>query len=265
MLSTRDQYEMYQFLPGHCSAMIFLTSVHDVDDDKERQKRIEKLMDKAIAFAVACQTSRGGWGYIGAKEGGDYDDTYSTATVLQALFAARKAGFTVPQKALDRGVAYLVKATNRDGGVIGSISGGAVPLGNDGVPISTASAAAGLLMTAGQRPTTLPSWVKNANATSAQQLRFLLAGGYYPMLQQLQMARMSFSLGELGHRKLDADVREADLVKWSTHRAVLFKTLKELQKKDGSWLDPNFGGTYATAIALVILQLDNEYLPAFAR
>src|SRR5262249_672092 len=151
------------------------------------------------------------------KDGNDYDDTQSTAIVLQALYAARKSGFAVPQKLIERGVGYLVKATNRDGGVIYSINGGTVPVGNDGQLISTASAAATLLMADGVRPTTLPGWVKNASATNAQQFQFFRDSGYYGMIHQLQMARIYFSLGEGGHRKLDPDMREADLARWPNY------------------------------------------------
>jgi hypothetical protein len=54
-------------------------------------------------------------------------------------------------------------------------------------------------------------------------------------------------------------------VKWSAYRAALFKELKDAQGKDGAWVDKTSGPTYPTALALVILQFDNEYLPAFSR
>ena len=41
--------------------------------------------------------------------------------------------------------------------------------------------------------------------------------------------------------------------------------VEDAQTADGSWADQNFGPAYATSLALVILQLDNDYVPAFSR
>jgi len=259
------QFEANQYVPRHANALLFLACVSDVDDNTDRAKRLTKLIDKGIAFAVECQTSRGGWGLVSAKDGSDYDDGTTTVTVLQALFAARKAGFAVPKDATDKAVQYLIKSTNRDGGIIYSIFGDAVPQGNDGYPLNTAGAAAGLLMSDGVRPPTLPMWIKSAHTPSLQQIGGVRTNGSSALFQQFQMGRAAFALGETGHAKLDPEVREADRVKWSAYRAKLFKAMKATQSKNGSWPDPYFGPVYSTAMALVILQLDNDYLPAFSR
>jgi len=162
-------------------------------------------------------------------------------------------------------VHYLVKATNRDGGVIYSLYGGNVPQGNDGQPLITAAAAAGLLMSDGVRPETLPRWVRSANTASLQQMRAIRNNGSFAMVQQYQMARACFALGESGHAKMEPGIRDSDLVKWSAYRANLFKAVKDAQGKDGNWPDIYLGPAYSTALALVILQLDNDYLPAFSR
>ena len=264
MLASNGTNETYQYVPSHANALLFLVCVHDVDDDPERARRIAPLIEKAVTFVVGCQTSRGGWGFISARDGNDYDDGYSTATVLQALFAARRAGFDVPKSATDKGVRYLVNSTNRDGGVIYSIYGGAVPRGNDGQPLHTAGAAAGLLMTDGARPEVLAKWVRNAHSSTAPQLRDLRNTSYV-LHMHYHMARAAYALGESGHARLEPDARGADLLKWSAYRATAFKAVKAAQGKDGGWADPSVGPTYSTALALVILQLDNGYLPAFSR
>jgi hypothetical protein len=257
--------ETYQYMTAHANAMLFLISVHDVDDDAERGKRIEKLIEKGIKFLEESRSSRGAWGYVSARAGNDYDDSQVTATVLQALFAARKAGFAIPKEMLDKPVRYLVKATHPEGGVIYSLYGGAVPALNIGQPHITATAVAAVLMSDGPRPETLSRWVKFANQTTAQQLRQIRGNDAFALLQQYQMARASFALGERGHRQLDPTPRDTELVKWSAYRAKLFKTVMESQAKNGSWPGPSFGPVYSTALALNILQLDNAYLPAFSR
>ncbi len=266
MLASNGQNEMYQYIPSHSQALLFLVCAYDADDDPERRTRIAKVLTKATAFLVEQQTARGGWGFVGSRPGNDYDDSQSTATVLQALLAVRKAGIKVPRKATDGAVQYLSKATNNEGGIIYSIFGGQVPRGNDGQPMISSMAAAGALMQDGSRPELLAKWVKYANGTNtAQQLQLLRTNGIYAIPHQHHLSRVAFALGENGHRKLDPDASEESLLRWSVHRARLFKVLKETQGKDGNWPDQNFGPVYSTALTLVILQLDNDYLPAFSR
>ena len=47
------------------------------------------------------------------------------------------------------------------------------------------------------------------------------------------------------------------------YREGLFKYLASTQEAAGNWADPYAGAPYNTAVALIILQLDNNYLPAF--
>lgn len=256
----------YQYLPNHGHALLFLACAYEADDDELRRARIAKLIEKGVAFAVGCQTSRGGFGYISARDGNNYDDGPSTVAVLQALMAARKAGFAVPRDAVRKATAYLVRATNRDGGVRYSLAPGAVAPGDtSGYVLVTTGAATALLMSDGPRPDELARWVQNAGSASAQETANIRSGGAYAMLQPFQMARAAFMLGERGHRKHDVGVTDDKLVRWSVYRDPLYKVLKATQNKDGSWPDPYTTAPYTTAMALVVLQLDNEYLPAFSR
>ena len=54
-------------------------------------------------------------------------------------------------------------------------------------------------------------------------------------------------------------------MRWSAYRALLFKAVKATQGKDGSWPDVYIGPAYSTALALMILQLDNDFVSAFSR
>lgn len=260
----RHPADVSQYIPGHANALFFLVCVADVDDDAERVKRVRVIVENGITFVAEGQTSRGGWGLVRVQDS-ENDDGIQTTAVLQALFAARKAGFAVPKTVTDKAVQYLTKATNREGGIIYSIYGGVTPQGNDGQPQITAAAAAGLLMFDGMRPEVLPRWIGNANTASLRLMAGVRNTGSYGLFQQYQMARACFALGERGHSKMDPELLEKDLVKWSVYRAKLFKEIKNAQSKDGSWPDIYFGPVYSTAMALVILQLDNDYLPAFSR
>ncbi len=266
LLASNSMNETYQYIQSHAHALLFLACAYDSDDDDDRRKRILKVLEKATTFLLERQHTSGGWGIVAATENGNYDDSQSTGVVLQALIAARKVGIRVPKTATDKAVRYLTRATNKEGGVVYSIANGMVPMGNDGQPMFSAMAAADVLMQDGGRPEQLAKWVNNANSTNTpQQLRFLRDGGVYAMLQQYQFARVAFALGENGHRKIDTETADQNLLRWSETRTKLFKALKDMQSKDGSWADANFGPSYSTAVALVILQLDNDYLPALSR
>jgi hypothetical protein len=85
------------------------------------------------------------------------------------------------------------------------------------------------------------------------------------MFTTYQTARVAFALGENGYKRLDPLARDSDLVRWSSYRPVAHDALKDQQLADGSWADTVNGPVYSASLALVILQLDNGYLPAFSR
>jgi hypothetical protein len=266
MLASNNDNERFQFVPTHANALLFLACAYDSDDDAERRARLEKLLAKATRFLIDQQTERGGWGFIGPRDGNSFDDSQNTVTALQALLAVRKAGVPVPRAATDKALQYLARATNRDGGIIYTNFNGQVPMGNDGQPGISAGAAAGTLTFDGPRPDQLAGWVRNTKLINGPaQPQFIRNGGAYVLLQQYQASRVAFALGESGHRRMDPKVPDNDQFRWSTHRAAVFAALKEIQAKDGSWSDYAFGPSYSSALALIILQLDNEYLPLFSR
>jgi hypothetical protein len=148
--------------------------------------------------------------------------------------------------------------------VIYSLNGGARPMGGDGQPTVSAIAAAGVIAADGYRPAELPMWVKFGNRDAAQQFQFLRSNGGV-VAHHFHVARAAYAVGENGHRQLKPDAEIDEPIRWSAHRSAVFKALKETQAKNGSWSNPSFGPESGTALALVILQLDNDYLPAFSR
>jgi hypothetical protein len=266
-IGSNGMNEMFMYVQTHAQALMFLASAYDVDDDPARRKRTAVVLAKAVTFLADIRTSRGAWGFVAAREGSDYDDAQSTALALQALATARKAGIDVPNELTDKGFAYLARATNAQGGVVYTLSGGVVPRGNDGQPGISAHAAAGALLL-DARPARFPQWVGNAAVAIIPQQYYASlkqGGGVYSLAMLIPMARVAYAVGDTGHKKLDPNVGAAAMLRWSAVRAPLFKTLKELQKKDGSWDEISFGPAYFTAQALIVLQLENEMLPAFAR
>lgn len=262
-----DDFETQWAAGVHADALLFLASAYDADDAGPRRTRLRTLVAAAVAHAVKGQTDRGAWG--DARGGGEADDTQLTAGVLHALAAARAAGVEVPAAVFERAARYYAAATTTEGGVTYSLSavrpGGArADVTN---PVSTALAAASFL-TAPRRPPELRRWVAAAERTMPAVPGSSRPGGFTSsvafMLQSLAFARVAHALGDDGYRSLVPGA-SGGVMRWSAHRERLFPCVRGAQSPDGSWADASFGPARATALALIILQLDNDYLPAFSR
>lgn len=258
----KHESEINWDINGHASAALFLICAYDVDDDEPRRERLAKLIRKALAYLVDAQTERGGWGYTITDK--NYDDSDATTAVLRTLFAARKVGFDVPRRTTERGVQYLVKATGRNGVLAYNEVSVDINGETPADPTRTAGAASALLMFDGNRPDVLTRWVKSAKETASPVMQNL-ATNPIAQYQQYNMARTAYGLGEDGHRRIDPAAKGADLMTWSGYKSAAFKPLRDAQEKDGGWQEVFFGRAHTTASALIILQLDNGYLPAFSR
>src|SRR5262249_52997180 len=122
--------------------MLFLASVYGEEEDTDRRKKLEKILTKGVEFTGKAQTSRGGWGYLTAADGGDFDEGSVTITQLQALRAARNAGIVVPKSILDTAVKHLKASTTERGGVIYSLFQTPTPVvGSERLPLTAAAIA----------------------------------------------------------------------------------------------------------------------------
>src|SRR5581483_7342070 len=94
----RNPIESSHYVHGHGYAMLFLAQVYGEEEDRDRRRKLEKILTKAVEFSGNAQTKQGGWGYVSAKDSGDADEGSTTITQLQGLRAARNAGIVVPKK-----------------------------------------------------------------------------------------------------------------------------------------------------------------------
>jgi hypothetical protein len=252
LLSSNHRTEINQPIGTHAQALLFLVSAYDVDDDPARREQLGKLLAKAITYAANQQTARGGWGQLMGRA----EDFGSTVAMFQALIAARKAGFEVPAKVVERATGYLVIAANTVGEIV-------LQIGDDTPPSGlrlTAGAASALFMHDGHRPPAFAYWVKNIQTVPVRP--WPARANATTMATHLYMARVAHALGENGHRQYAAAKNE---LKWSTYRETVFRSIKAAQSADGSWVETVPGPVYGSAVALIILQMENDYIPAFAR
>jgi hypothetical protein len=226
---------------GHGYSMMFLSQVLGEEDDVERRQELIKVLTKAVQFTGEAQTDAGGWGYVSAKDGSNFDEGSTTITQVQGLRGCRNAGIPVPDKIIDKAVEYIRKCTLPDGGVQYSSQGGG------GRPAITA-AAISCLFNAGEYdseyvPKLLDYCKKNLSNIQNEGFGHWHYAHYY-------YAQVCY--------------REGDKI-WTDYRGKLFPRLVSEASPDGSWSQGYIGTVYTTAVNLTILQLEQNALPIYQR
>jgi hypothetical protein len=248
------------YLYGHGFSMLFLSQVYGEEEDAERRAKLEDILNRAVVFTESARTSRGGWGYVSAKDGNDFDEGSVTITQVQALRAARNAGIVVPKKLIDETHDYLRKCTTARGGMIYSLQSG----GGSERPTITVAAIASMFSTGEYTSPLAKQWLKFVqplvpiNSVGADQFGHSEYTHYY-------YAQVAYTLGEDGYAKMFPDSRPEERLTWSKYRKEFFEFLARKQNKDGSWTGTPIGQVYTTCCYLTILQLDNGTLPIYQR
>jgi hypothetical protein len=249
--------EAGRYMYGHGFALLFLSCVYGEEDEGDRRRKLEDVLTRAVQFSGKAQTTRGGWGYISAADGSDFDEGSVTITQVQAVRAARNAGISVPKEIIDKAIKYLKDSTGSDGGVIYSLAGGG---GGSGRPALTAAAIA-CGFSAGEYDSPLVAgWFKFCN----QQIP-LGSGGRmgHDEYTHYYYAQALYVLGDEGWAKMFP--KDRDGLTWSKYRKNTFDNLVRSQGADGGWTGGMIGPVFITATHLTILQLDNAALPIYQR
>jgi hypothetical protein len=234
---------------GHGFSTLFLAMAYGTEKDADQEKRLKKVLDKAVKVIESSQSAKGGWYYTPSSRN---DEGSVTVTQLQALRACRNAGIKVDKKVIDKSAKYLKLCQNGDGGISYSASS----RGSSRPAISAAAIAcfysAGIYdrETGGkgmeaQMVEKLLKYVKNHVSVER-------GGGYsgYYFYTHLYMSQAMYMRG--GNE-------------WKRYYPAMARHLKQIQSPDGSWNGDNIGTTYGTAIATMILQLPYGYLPIVQR
>jgi hypothetical protein len=257
LLGDPNHPEAGHYLFGHGYALLFLATVYGQDEDGDRRRQLEKVLTKAVEFTVKAQTSRGGWGYVSASHGGNFDESASTIVQLQSLRAARNAGIAVPKKVID--IDYLRKATTPGGSFMYSLS-----QPDQGERPALTAAALACMFTAGEYDSDLArKWIKLCQQTiPIGQLDRRIG---HDEFTHYYYAQALYILGDGGYEKLFPGSKPAEQLTWSKYREAMFDALLARQSAEGSWGGSPIGPVYATACYLTILQLDNGALEIYQR
>src|SRR6516164_5429845 len=104
--------ESGRYTYGHGYAMMFLACVYGEEEEGPRRTKLEDILTRAAKFSRDRPTNRGGWGYVSAREGNNFDEGSTTVTQVQGLRAVRNAGIPVPPDAIKDAIKYLKDASN---------------------------------------------------------------------------------------------------------------------------------------------------------
>ncbi len=248
------------YLYGHGFSILFLSQVYGEEEDAERRKKLADVLTRAVEFASKSQTSRGGWGYVSALDGNDFDEGSVSITQVQALRAARNAGIVVPKATIDKTHDYLRKCTTPRGGLIYSLQAG----GGGERPTITVAAIASMFSTGEYTSPLAKQWLKfvqplvPVHTVGSDQFGHSEYTHYY-------YGQVIYTLGEDGYAKMFPDSKPSERLTWSKYKKTFFEFLANKQNRDGSWTGTPIGPVYTTCCYLTILQLDKGTLPIYQR
>ena len=232
---------------GHGFSMLFLAQVYGEEEDADRRARLKATLNRAVAFTLAAQTDRGGWGYVSAQEGSDYDEGSTCVTQVQGLRACRNAGIAVPKSVIARANKYIRDCMTPEGGVQYNIKGG-------GARPAISGAAIACLFSAGEQSDPM-----------AEKLLAYCEKNIWPA--------DGGGAGYAGHwhymHFYYAQVMYRDAARWPQYKAFLASQILPKQTaggpNDGAFLEGRVGPVYVTAMNCTVLQLDNGFLPIYQR
>lgn len=260
LLNPNNNGEAGRYMYGHGFGMLFLACVYGEEDDEKRRKELEKVLTRAVEFCGKAQTTRGGWGYVSAADGSDFDEGSVTVTQLQGLRAARNAGIVVPKSIIDKAVKYLKDCTTPKGGIIYSLAHGSPANGGERPPLTAAAVSCGF--SAGDYDSVYAKkWIKYCK----ENLPIGRGRMGHDEYQSYYLSQAIYVLGEEGYQKLFPGTKKEDSYTWSKYRDAMFDQIKTTQNSDGSWNQGYIGPVYTTGIYLTILQLENSTLPIYQR
>lgn len=210
---------------------------------------VRRALETAVELIHKAQNQEGGWRYTPTPVDADISVTICQVMALRGAYNVGIGG-QASQDAIARALGYVRRCANGDGSFSYTAQGGFNGGGAESVPRTAAGAMC--LIGAGR--------VDAGDALLGPALAFLrrhvethLAGrGDHYWYGQYYAAQAMF------HSPDQAD--------WERYWGKAWRTIGARQNAEGLWPSDEGGGpAYATAVALIILQIPNNYLPIFQR
>ena len=225
---------------SHAFATLFLAEVYGTGSYRDAEK-VRRSLKNAIRLIVNAQNAEGGWRY---RPGAQDSDMSITVCQVMALRAARNAGVEVPLGTIQGAVNYVKKS------FVPGVGAFTYQLGLEFRGVHSrwtpALTAAGV--------TTLYSAGEYDAFQINEGLRYILRER--PMRGE---ARYTFDYYYFQYYAVQAAFQKGGTY-WERWYDSIRQDLLLLQESDGRWTDL-VGANYATAMASIILQYPNQYLP----
>ncbi len=228
---------------GHGFSMLFLSQVLGEEEDEERREELIEILTKAVEFSAKAQTPSGGWGYVSARDGNNFDEGSTTITQVQGLRGCRNAGIAVPEEVIENARQYIYRCKNPDGGISYSSR-------NRGSsrPAITAAALAALYNAGDYDSKHVPEMLAYAKSNLHQVTSDIRSFGHWHYTY-LYYSQVVYRQGE---------------DEWSPFRDKLYEKIIGEQDSDGGW-SGNIGKIYVTSCNLIMLLMDRGFLPIYQR
>ncbi len=220
---------------GHGFATLFLAECYGMT----RRADIRQKLARAVQLIIETQNPEGGWRYQPKRADADLSVTICQ---VMALRAARNAGLYVPQETITRCIDYVKRSQNPDGGFMYMLSTG----GPSQFPRSAAGVVA--LYSAGV--------YEGKHVEDG--LDYIMQ--HVPRGEEFSRETHYF----YGHYYAVQAMWHAGGERWAKWYPAIRDALVKRQTEDGSWSD-SIANEYGTAMACIILQMPNNYLPIFQR
>lgn len=224
---------------SHGFATLFLGESHGAVADRSLQQRVRDALGRAVQVIIASQNKDGGWRYQPVRADADVSVTICQ---IMALRSARNAGVEVPKSVAEDCIKYVKDCQTPDGGFRYFKSSGP-----SAFPRSAAGVAA--LHSAGLYD----------DPAIERGLKYLMQ--YKPTGRALN--RRDDVHFYYGHYYAAQAMWTAGGKYWQSWFPAIRDELvnRSRARGDGAWNDPMIGSDYATAMACIILQIPNNYLP----
>ena len=225
-----DRRPMY----GHGFATTLLCLTHGTTTGARANR---SKISAAVKTILDSQNEAGGWRYEPRRADADIS---VTACQMTALRAAKNAGFYVPQIAMQKAAEFVKSCQNRDGGFAYQPNEGDSELARSAAAIVSLFGAG--IYDGPHVENCLAYLHRESERRGTEKHEYFFYGLFYS-------AQAMWQSGAEHWRRWFPSVRDK---------------LIDLQKENGSWIDP-IGPAYATAVALVALQMENGYVPLFQK